>query len=141
LKKIFLIIFFITLLFADSIEDVKAKIVKNIAHIFTKCKVVKVYTDDPYFFDIFQSNTKIKRVNDCKDADIILTKNSKDIKNICKKRKAYIFSTRYNDYKKSINFDLGAFFWQKGRPTLLINRYMINKMHIHIPDSYKKFLD
>ncbi len=129
------------MLFADSVGDIKAKIVKNIARVFTKCKVAKVYTDDPYFFDIFQSNTDIKRVKDCKDADIILTKNSSYIKNICKKREAYILSTRYNDYKKSIKYDIGAFFWQKGRPNLLINRYMVNKLHIHIPDSYKKFLD
>ena len=128
-------------LFGDTLSQIKAQIILNIAHIITHNKIVKIYVDDPSFLDIFQNRHNIIRVMNCFRADIIITKNSKNIKQKCKNKQVNIISTTYRDYKQNSNIDFGAFFWQKGRPNMLINSKIIQKRNIHLSRSYYKYLD
>jgi len=142
LKKIIILFFAIITLFADSVSGIKAKIIENIAHTFVDKKIIKIYNLDPYFNDIFKANKNFVKVNSFDKADIVLTSNSSLFKNMANKEKApFIISTRYKDYKNNKNIDIGAFFWQKGRPNLILNAKIIKEKYIKIPKEYNKFLE
>lgn len=142
LKKIVIFLLMICSLYADSISDIKAKIIENIAKTFTHKKVIKIYNQDPYFNDIFNANPNFKRVYTYRDADIILTKDSSMFKNLPGNDKLpFIISTKYKDYKNNKDIDIGAFFWQKGRPNLILNAKIIQENYIKIPKEYNKFLE
>jgi len=141
LKKIIIILITILMLNGDTLSDIKAQIILNIAHLITHKKDIKIYIDDPTFLDIFKTNKNIHRVYNCFDADLIITKNSKKIIKLCNNKQINIISTRYKDYKQNNDVDFGAFFWQKGRPNMLINSSIIQKRKMHLPRSYYKYLD
>jgi hypothetical protein len=128
-------------LYSITLSEIKAQIILSIAHLLTNKKTVNIYLDDPSFSDIFKTDKKIHRVDKCFKADLIITKNSKNIKRMCQNKRANIISTRYKDYKQNSDIDFGAFFWQKGRPNMLINSKIIQKRRIRLPRSYLKYLD
>ena len=130
-----------SMLYSNTLSQIKAQIILSIAHLVTHKKTVKIYVDDPSFLDIFKNSSYIKRVMNCFQADIIITKNSQNIKKQCKKKQTNIISTTYRDYKQNSDIDFGAFFWQKGRPNMLINSKIIRKRSMHLPRSYYKYLD
>ncbi len=130
-----------SMLYSNTLSQIKAQIILNIARLVTHKKIVKIYVDDPSFLDIFKNNNDIKRVSNCFQADVVITKNSQNIKKQCKKKQINIISTTYKDYKQNSDIDFGAFFWQKGRPNMLINSKIIQKRSISLPRSYYKYLD
>ena len=129
------------MLYSNTLSQIKAQIILNIARLVTHKKTVKIYVDDPSFLDIFKNSSYIKRVSNCFQADVVITKNSQNIKKQCKKKQINIISTTYKDYKQNSDIDFGAFFWQKGRPNMLINSKIIQKRSISLPRSYYKYLD
>ncbi len=139
-KSIIASLTFITL-YGNTLLDIKAQIISSIAHLVANKKNIKIYVDDPAFEDIFKADKNIRRVYKCYNADVILTKNSKNIRQICKKKEVNIISTKYKDYKQNNNVDIGAFFWQKGRPNLLINSKIIQQRNISVPKSFLKYMD
>ena len=142
LKNLIIVVLLFSILYSnDILSKIKAQIILNIAHLITKENIVKIYVDDPDFLDIFKNKQAIKQVKDCFKADIIITENSKNIQNNCKKKELNIISTTYKDYKQNRSIDFGAFFWQKGRPNMLINSKVIKERNISIPRSYYKYLD
>lgn len=130
-----------SMLYSNTLSQIKAQIILSIAHLVTHKKIVKIYVDDPSFLDIFKNSGYIKRVSNCFQADVVITKNSQNIKKQCKKKQINIISTTYKDYKQNSDIDFGAFFWQKGRPNMLINSKIIQKRSISLPRSYFKYLD
>ncbi len=141
MKIIFLTLLLSLSLFANDVSKVKAKIIIDIADLIVDSYVINVYTDNPYFSDIFISQNRLKRVDRCEEANIILTKNSWIFKECSENKIVNIISTEYKDYIKHTNMDIGAFFWQKGRPNILINSKIIEKRNILIPKDYRKYLD
>jgi len=142
LKKIFFVIFLSLSLFGNNLSSLKAKIIQNIANIFTNKGMIKIYNTDHYFDDIFKNDKYLIKVNSYDKADLILTNNSDFFKQINNKYNLPpIISTKYEDYKKHKDLDIGAFFWQKGRPNLVLNSKIIHKRYKNIPKEYIKFLE
>ena len=141
MKKLIIISLLLSISYCDILAKIKAQIILNIAHLATDKNIVKIYVDDPSFLDIFKNEKDIKRVKDCFKADIIITKDSKNIQKECQKKGINIISTIYQDYKQNKNIDFGAFFWQKGRPNMLINSKIIKERNMSVPTSYYKYLD
>ncbi len=141
MKKLFIISLLFLFSYSDILSKIKAQIILNIAHLLTNKKIVKIYVNDSTFLDIFKNEKDIKRVKNCFIADIIITDDSKNIQKECKKKELNIISTTYQDYKQNRSVDFGAFFWQKGRPNMLINSKIIKERNISIPKSYYKYLD
>ncbi len=140
LKNILMLIFIFSTSFANnSIAVLKAKIIKNIAEILVKKKVVRVYVTDPNFYDIFRVQNDFKKAISPKYADIILTNNSIKYENL--KHKPCIISTNYKDYKNHTDIDWGAFFWQKGRPNIILNAKILKQKHIKIPMQYDNYVE
>lgn len=141
MKKLFIISLLFLFSYSDILSKIKAQIILNIAHLLTNKKIVKIYVNDSTFLDIFTNEKELKRVKNCFLADIIITNDSKNIQKECKKKELNIISTTYQDYKQNRSVDFGAFFWQKGRPNMLINSKIIKERNISIPKSYYKYLD
>ncbi len=142
MKKLYIILSFIALnIYSSDIAQIKTQIILNIAHLLTHKNPIKVFIDDDNFKDIFQYSKNIKQIDSSCKADLIITNNSNKIKKLCKRKNLNIISTSYKDYKSNKNIDFGAFFWQKGRPNMLINSKIVEKRDISIPKSYYKYLD
>ena len=141
LKKLVILILLFCISYSDILAKLKSQIILSIAHLATDKNIVNIYVDDPTFLDIFENKKDIKRAKDCFKADIIITKDSKNIQKECKKKEMNIISTAYKDYKQNRDIDFGAFFWQKGRPNMLINSKIIKERNMNIPKSYYRYLD
>jgi len=126
MKTIIVILFNICFLFADSYE------IKLYERLFPKLfnkKEIKVYTDanKKYFI-----KSKVLKLSSFKDADIVILYKSQIV---CHKP---IFATSYISYVNSNS--IGAFYWRKGRPQLILNKKMILKYHLNLDNSLKKYL-
>ena len=116
----------ITILFADSYE---VKLYENLFPKLFHKKIINIYTDDNQKY--FQKS-KILKLTNFNKADIVILYKSQII---CNKP---IFSTSYISYINSKA--IGAFYWRKGRPQLILNKKMILYYHLHIDNSLKKYL-
>ncbi len=138
-EKTLLLILIAIFSYAGVATTLKEKIIENISTIFINKKIIKIYIADPSFADIFKKNAKFKKVEAPKNADIILTKDSSKYKNI--NLSACIISTNYRDYSHFTDIDCGAFFWQKGRPNLILNASIIKERKIKIPKQYNRYTE
>ena len=87
-------------------------------------KNVKVYSD---------KNIALNLVKDCKQADVLLIYN---LKNLPKCDKP-LFVTNYKNF---LNTDaIGAFYWRKGRPQLIFRLKTIQKYHLHLSKKLRKY--
>jgi len=136
--KIFLIVLFsVSSLFSFDALHVKAEIFSKIAHEFVKKDVVNIYTDDK---TLVKTKGLISSLHytSRKKSDIVFLSNINDLQSPCKSK--YIFSTSYQVYKTSPKV-IGAFFWQKGRPNIIIKSTMLKKLHIKISPEFEKYIE
>ncbi len=126
--------------FADTTASIKAQIIKDITQVLSKKDRVKICNKDPNFQDIFDENENFTQTT-CKNADFIITADSKNYKNLIKKDKIFIISTSYRDYENNKQTDIAAFFWQKGRPNLILNAKLLKKIGIKVPKTYKNYVE
>ena len=137
LKYFITFILLVDISFADDLTLIKEKLIENITSVFVKSKEKKIFIHDSFFDDtkpLFNKPYKI--VNSCEIADICFIDDIKDAKVINNK---IVFITNYPSFLKDKNLT-GAFFWQKGRPTLLIRENILKIKHIKIPKSYERFI-
>lgn len=136
--KIFLIsLLSITYLFSFDALHVKASIFSKIAHEFVKKDVVNIYTDDEFLLKTKAEDYFLKHTSREK-ADIVFLSNKDDIEHNCKAK--YIFATSYSLYKNS-NKVVGAFFWQKGRPSIIIKSDMLKKLDVQLSLEFQKYTE
>ncbi len=126
--------------FADTTAFIKAQIIQDITQVLSKKDRVKICNKDPNFQDIFKENKNFIQTT-CKNADFIITADSKNYKNLTKKDKILIISTSYRDYQNNKQTDIAAFFWQKGRPNLILNAKILKEKGITLPKIYKKYVE
>ncbi len=145
MKKICLILVFSSIFVVSTyslsltLRDIKIKLISTIAHVLIKDKVVKIDLEDKSFLNVKNSSTDhIVFVNSCENADLIITNNIKNIKKDC--RNKLIFVTNYSAYRKA-PYSIGAFFWQKGRPVLILNKKVIRQKHIRLSKQFEKYVD
>ena len=125
------------MVFAFDATAVKAEILSKIAHEFIKKDVVNIYTDDA---ELLKTKGLIASLNysSFEDADIVfVTKNSAKVSINSKK---HIFTTSYSAFKKYPHI-IGVFFWQKGRPNIIIREKIIKKQNIILSEQFKRFLE
>jgi len=130
MKAIYIIIAFSTYLFANSYE------IKLYETIFTKLfnkPVIYLFVDKNK--EEFKNSKVLKIVNNCKEADIILLYKLEDLQ--CKNKP--IFVTNYIDFISSNA--IGAFYWRKGRPQLILNKKSIESYNLHLDKSLLKYLE
>lgn len=127
---------FISLFSFDALH-VKAEILSKIAHQIVKKDIVKIYVDDDHFLGT-QGLVDSVKYTSCEDADIVFVPKKESLKNDCKNK--FIFATSYYFYQNSPDV-IGAFFWQKGRPNIIIKSAMIEKLDVSLSKSFKKYIE
>ncbi len=138
MKRAFFILFIITSLFANRAEELKAMLLEAVAGLLNENRErVYVYIQDERLKDLSRYFKKVVAVENCFDADMVFAKDVEKLSKECRAKK--IFATRYSSYKKSKDISMGAFFWQKGRPTIIFNKRVLSRFHIVLPDKFKKY--
>ncbi len=138
MKKIILFLFIVTSLFSFNAIDIQIKILSKIAHEVVKKDVVKIYTDKRDFYKKKLSSTDIKFVSSIDKADIVFVSNRYELLKCS--HKPYILTTSYQLYK--LNPDvLGVFFWQKGRPNIIIRKKVSKEKRLSFSSDFQKFLE
>ncbi len=135
MRKIFILLLFISSLFSYDVLVVKAKILSKIAHEVIKKNVVNIYVEDR---DLQKTKGLVSsiRYTFYEEADIVFVSNMSSIK----KNKKYIFSTSYYIYQNNPDI-LGAFFWQKGRPNIIIKSQKSKNLNISFSKSFQKYIE
>ena len=124
-------------LFSFDVLSVKAEILSKIAKELVKKDVVNIYVDDE---DLIKTKGLVPSLNytTCKEADVLFISNKDKLDKVCKDK--YIFSTSYYLYQNSQEV-IGAFFWQKGRPNIIIKSAMIEKLEITLSKPFQKYVE
>jgi len=133
-----LILIIATIIYAGDVNKIKAEIIENISMLYIKKHPIYIFIKSNYFNKTkkyLQKNYYFYIVNNCNKADICFVDSyPKNIKG------KIIFLTSYLSYLKNKNA-AGAFFWQKGRPTIIFNKQFIINHHIKIPKEYEDFVE
>jgi len=118
MKQLLILLFLIVSSVHASQHDVERQIYQNIFHaIFPEKSTIYIWSDDKDKVQLFQGIMKVIIVDSINKADLLVICQKLNIKsNILKFACSY---TTLKHYKKSV---IGGFYWQKGRPNLILLR-------------------
>ena len=119
--------------------SIEQKIVNKITHaLFPYKKVVYIYSYGIENTSLFQNDPYIKLVDNIKKADILfIAKGDFNEKKISKKP---IIVLKYSLLKKYPSA-IGAYFFQKSRPNIVILEPRLKKMHIKLPKEFERYIE
>lgn len=138
MRNILLITIFISVTcFANELE-VTTKIMNKISYILIKKNVIKVFATEEKVRQAIHNSNTMKSINDCHNADLIISNKQSDIPFTCKEK--MVFYTKYKAFKKDTHA-VGAFFWQKGRPNIMFRKNILSKYHITLPSEFHKYIE
>ncbi len=127
-----------SLLSAQNLEkELQSRIIYKLASDLMKQKIVTIYIEDANFFDIEKYNKGLKRIFTCDYAEFVLTNRLPN----CNYENSILFFTDYKSYLKNIDKAYGVFFWQKGRPNIILNGTLLKREGIVLPKEYEKFVE
>ncbi|QOR61340.1 hypothetical protein ACM66Z_07755 [Sulfurovum sp. ST-21] len=123
------------------------KIYHQIFSVLVPKPVIRVFTDDREYRQVFAYSKRIFLSRDPEKADVILVTNRSTLSKIRgerenmrnKEREPVLFVTDYRLLKLSPEA-VGAFYWRKGRSQLLFIKNRLDKHNITLPKEYKNFL-
>lgn len=124
----------------DKVIDLEAKIISKIANDIVKDDKINLYIPNIKNLDKKIYSTKFNLVDSCKKANFVFIKNSDDLNN-CKNIKNKYFFT--NNYKILIhdNRYIGAFFWSKSRPNIVLIKNRLIEKKIKLSKEYAQFIE
>lgn len=127
------------------VERLKGEIMKRLVSLLEPVhRDEKVYIDKDCGRIDFPVEMVGRKVDNSSNADIILTCDPNhlpiDPKSTVGSQKIVI-TLSYRAYIRHKNVAAAAFFWQKGRPNIIINARYIQKRHIQIPKDYRSFVE
>jgi hypothetical protein len=140
-KTILSIAFFIGISFfasAGDLQALKISILSYLVHSLSGKSSVTVYlADDSFLKDAsINKDAGLKFTKDCDSAQFIVAGSLKNLTKRCLEKP--IFATNYALYQNS-NV-LGALFWQKGRPVLILKENMLLEKNLKIEHTLEKYL-
>jgi len=108
--------------------------------------LIKVYTNDKEYRDIFIYSKRIFLSTKPEGVDIVLITDDATLNWVLEKnsiknsmgKKPILFVTDYRFLKKSEDI-VGAFYWRKGRAQLLFVENRLKRYSIILPKEYQKF--
>ncbi|MDD3324714.1 MAG: hypothetical protein PHN38_06305 [Sulfurospirillaceae bacterium] len=139
-KILFLLICATVLINASDIALAKAKIVSFVAKELVKKEYVSIYVEDIDYADIFGVSRNLTRTNSCENADIILIKNIELIPKTCLLNESLVIATSYASYKNT-PYVVGAFFWQKGRPNIILKEQKLKELGIVLSEKLNPYIE
>ncbi len=142
MKSLVALIILFTLSFADGPDSIKAKIIGKVATSLLEVSVVFIYTDDPAYEKLFEEEENLIETKSCSDADMILSNRLEKYRTSCPPNSQRLyFATSYSDYIKNRDAAVGAFFWQKGRPNLILNAKKLKELKIKLPSEFDNYIE
>lgn len=138
IKVIFLLFLSTFTLFASDINPIKVKILEKIISNISINEDIKIWSDDKNILLSLKENNKLKTVNSCDEASILIINEKSSLTNSCYSK--YIFVQNYN-LLREIPQSFGALFWKKGRPNIVIVEPRISNQSISVTDGLKPYLE
>ncbi len=142
MKKIALLfLLFIWVGLASNSNLIKASLFSLIVELLERdTPYVQIYIDSKEYQDIPKYVKKYRFTRNCLDADLLFVDTIKDLPKECIYEHK-VFVTKYIDFVANRDKVLGAFFLQKGRPTLIFNKRLLKYFGIVLPPKYDKYID
>ena len=128
-----MLLVFCTTIFAN--ENYELKLYEKILPLIFVNKPILVYAD-AQMKSVLKNSTVFEITNECNYATLLMGKNLNNIEFPCNNKP--IFSTSYRGFKNIPN-SFGAFYWRKGRPQIKFDSKRIQKLHLKLPNSLKKY--
>lgn len=134
LKILLLSFLLITQVFADDIE-IEKNIYEKIFSALVTTEKPLIYSDES-ILSLGLKPADFTQVSKCEEAEIVVMTHS-SIPKHC--RTKIVFGTRYRHLE--VDYILGAFFWQKGRPNLLFRQEKLDEHNIVLIDSLAEYVE
>ena len=149
IKKLILVTLFIKLIYANSYTyllqeyeketELESKIVLRIARDILDTKPVQLYIPKMKPLDDRVYSKEVKVVKNCKDANFIFVKYT-EVSQCSKNKKLLILTNNYKQLLSNSDF-IGAFFWSKSRPNIVLVKQRLKKRGIDLPKEYNRYIE
>jgi len=134
MKKLYYFLWIPLLLYSS--QNYELQLYEKILPLLFHSNTMKVYADNDAK-NILKGSTKFKILSKCdKSVVVIIGKKFSQLPQVCKEKPLFATSYRAFKYNKS---SFGAFYWRKGRPQLRFKNNILNKFHIKLPTTLRKF--
>ena len=138
MKRFVLIFLIFNISIFASLVETQKDIYKTILYaIFPQKNTIKIWVDDKKLANLLNHMKRVKIIDEYNKADILILKNRDDIDPKDKR----IFVDGYRMFKKYKNVALGGFYWQKGRPNVILLKKNLNRFAITLPKSFETFIE
>ncbi len=137
MKKLYLIFIVFSSLFATPKTSIGTQIMEKISVALTYKDSVKILVQNKDDLIFIKNSLILKRVDKCEEADIILVKNAYELS--CKNN-PLIFATSYLGFKNTPSV-LGAFYYQKGRPNLILKEEKLKLRNIKLSKEFDRYIE
>jgi len=142
LSLVFVILFTSLLIANEEARELRIRILGALAHTVTGKSLPYVYLDEPNIKNLDTKKYGFILIQQCKKADVIFTHKADTILKECPTLDdKMLFTLSYRDYITHEEQAIGAFFWQKGRPNIILNKRLIQHYHIQLPQEYDKYVE
>lgn len=133
-----LIILMSSPVFTITTQELKLEILSKVAHGLFSGKDIYIYLADNSFIGekIKTGKLGLIFVDNCSSANLVVAKSLKNLPRKCLKKP--IFATNYPLYRDK--HTIGALFWQKGRPVLIIKKKALEIRHMRVKKYLAKYL-
>ncbi len=138
MKKLFLLIFFISSLLG-SVFEIEKGIYKTILKaLFPSKKIIKVWSDDSSKKELFESIEGIRVVKNRDNADILMLFRTLDIN---QSSDQIVFANGYLILQSNKGVVVGGFYWQKGRPNLIFIKNKLKEIDLVLPSNLQNYIE
>jgi len=120
-----------------SSDELEVKVIERLLMDITHKQVVKVFVFGYNTLNIRRYTRHISIVNDCREAEVVIMGiDNEGIINKCRGKPLIVSDRRLFDKYRDII--IGAFYWRKGRPHLLLIED--NLKDISLPSDYRPYM-
>ncbi len=117
--------------------ELVSSLLKQTTQALTKKENPKIFLYDKKKLSLELDNNLLNIVQKCEEADIVLLSSVDDLPRKCMKKillSTYIPSLQQNNI-------LGALFWHKGRPNIILYEKKLKQKHIKLDSSFNKYIE
>jgi hypothetical protein len=119
--------------------ELEAEIVVKIAKDIMKDEKITLYIPNSTSLEKTIYSKKITLVDSCKEANFIFIKSDYELQ--CPaSSKHFILTNNYRKLRNNNNF-IGAFFWSKSRPNIVLVEHRLAQKNIVLPNEYRQFIE
>ena len=140
MKKLLLLMMITMSMWAGSVEGIKAQLISKIATALVDKPSINLYILDDNYQNLDTLFYRINQVPTCQAADMVIAHEMQLVQTFCGTKTPLILMTSYREYKQS-PLAIGALFWQKGRPNLILNAQNIEVLSIKPPKEFSKYFE